>query len=95
MAPLAGVGPLDVLVGREVGAGQVCVESGQPDDAPDGEEANDDDHDAGRGLADGIDERGVVVAVALGGLEIRVLAQEDEVGHSAGEDEHAQGGQGD
>ena len=48
MVPLAREGALDVLVGGEVRRDEVRVESGEPDDAPDGEEANDDDNDAGR-----------------------------------------------
>lgn len=94
MTPLAGVGSFDVFIGRQVGARQIGVEASQADDAPDGEEANDDDYDAGRGLADGVDKRGVVAVVAFGLGQIGLFAKEYQVGHSAREDEDAQGGQG-
>ena len=60
VVPLAGVGALDVLVGREVGRREVRVEAGEADDGPDGEEADDHDDDAERALPDGVDERLVV-----------------------------------
>ena len=71
------------------------MKSSQSNDTPNGEEAYDHDNDAGRGIADGVYEGSVAItALGLATGEVRFLAQEDQVGDGAREDEHAQSGQG-
>lgn len=85
MISLAWVRAFDVLVRGQVGRGEERVEPGQAQYAPDGEETNDHDHNAGWTLSDGINK-----GALLSGVTPFFLAHEDQVSDSTGKNENAQ-----